>query len=108
MKFLQHVFLGIRTNDMMLAKVDCEKLIGRTLKCTNSLFYGGIHCHASLDDAGFELRLNHHDDGWGWRWCVDNPRYPLVLDCSFQTATAYERTMARLPQFEMIEVPRKT
>lgn len=106
MKRHQHIFLGVKTNDMDRAKQVCEALIEHVLKCTNSTFYGGDHCHTSLDDSYYELRLNHHDDGDGWSWCVDDPRYPLVFSCSFKTPAARDRVLGRVQQFELIEVPR--
>ena len=99
------LFLGIKTADWNLAKLQCEALIGRPLRCTNSMFYGGDHCHTLTEDAGYDLRLNHHDDGWGWSWCVNNPQYPLVLSCNFRSPAARERIFMALRRFDLIEIP---
>ena len=78
MNYHEHIFLGVRTSDMTLAKQECEALIGGKLKCTNSTFYGGDHCHVSLADSYYDLRLNYHDDGDGYSWCVENARSEMT------------------------------
>lgn len=105
MKYHEHLFLGVKTDDMKLARKHCEMLIGAPLKCTNSTFYGGDHCHALVDGTDYDLRLNHHDDGDGWSWCVNDQRYPLVLSCSFRSWEKKVRLFRRLADFDLIEVP---
>ena len=105
MKYPLDLFLGVKTSDWDIAKASCEALIGHPLRCTDSMFYGGKHCHTTTDDASYELRLNHHDDGWGWSWCVNDPRYPLVLSCMLATPAAHQRILSALHKFEMIELP---
>lgn len=104
MKFSEHLFLGVKTDDMKSARKVCEELIGAPMKMTNSTFYGGDHCHVILDDSSFALRLNHHDDGDGWSWCIDEPRCPLVLSCSFYSREAKQRVFSRLHQFPLFEL----
>jgi hypothetical protein len=104
MTFFEHRFLGVKTDDMKSARKACEALIGAPMKMTHSTFYGGDHCHVALDDSGFDLRLNHHDDGDGWSWCIEDPRYPLVLDCHFRTLEAKQRILTRLDQFPIFEL----
>ncbi len=105
MKRPVHTFLGVKTSDWNTAKSLCESLIGHQLRCTDSMFYGGKHCHTTTDDASYELRLNHHDDGWGWSWCVNDPQYPLVLSGTLATPAAYQRIFGTLHKFELIELP---
>ncbi|MFM9943214.1 MAG: hypothetical protein ACKVP7_27410 [Hyphomicrobiaceae bacterium] len=107
MSFFKDMFLGIVTDDMKVAQLACEKLLGVALKCTHSTFCGGIHCHASIRGSSFDLRLNHHDDGDGWSWCIDDPRYPLTLSCTFVNETLYLDVMEKLKGHAMIEVPAK-
>ena len=107
MTFYKDIFLGVKTVDLMQAKSVCELLIGKPLKCTNSTFYGGDHCHVRTPDAAFELRLNHFDDGGGWRWCVKDPIYPLVLDCTFKSQTAYDEFLAKIIGNALVEMPSK-
>lgn len=105
MRYFEQLFLGVKIANMKQARKVCEDLIGASLKCTNSLFYGGDHCHTFFQDTGFVLRLNHHDDGWGWSWCVEDPQYPLVLSCSFRSIDMKQRILGRLDQFPLIELP---
>ncbi|MFM9943213.1 MAG: hypothetical protein ACKVP7_27405 [Hyphomicrobiaceae bacterium] len=107
MSFFKDMFLGVTIADMSEAKRVCEHLLGATLKCTNSMFYGGDHCHAVIEGSSFDLRLNHHDDGWGWSWCVKDERYPLVLSCTFRSEAQYHRILQRLETIDAIEVPLK-
>jgi hypothetical protein len=105
MRYFEDVFLGVKTADMKLARKVCEELIGAPLKCTNSTFYGGDHCHTVFQDTSFDLRLNHHDDGDGWSWCIEDPRYPLVFTCLFRSPEMKQRILGRLDQFPLIELP---
>ena len=105
MRFYEDVFLGVKTYDMKLARKLCEELIGVPLKCTSSTFHGGEHCHADLLDSSYDLRLNHFDDGDGYRWCIDDPQYPLVLTCSFRSPETKQGILGRLQQFPLMEMP---
>ena len=105
MRYFEHLFLGVKTADMKLARKVCEDLIDAPLKCTNSLFYGGDHCHTVFQDTSYDLRLNHHDDGWGWSWCIDDPQYPLVFSSTFRSLEMKQRIFTRLAQFPLIELP---
>ena len=107
MRYKEHIFLGVLTDDMELARNSCEALLERRLKCTNSMFYGGDHCDMSSERASYILRLNHHDDGWGWSWCVHNPRYPLVLSCSFYSREERDWFFSRVGNYDLIEIPKK-
>ena len=106
MAFFKDMFLGIKSNDMEVAKLQCEKLIGTALKCTHSTFCGGVHCGVIIDGSSFDLRLNHHDDGDGWSWCIEDARYPLVFSCTFRDKDSHDRIMARLAEFDLIELPK--
>ena len=108
MRYHRDIFFGVKTADLMIAKSACELIIGRPLRCTNSTFYGGDHCHSSHDEASFDLRLNHHDDGDGWSWCVQNPLYPLVLQCSFFSPTAHEKFLLKIAGNTLVEMPRQS
>lgn len=105
MKYFEQVFLGVKTADMKLARKMCQRLIEAPMKCTNSTFYGGDHCDAVVDGQSFILRLNHHDDGDGWSWCIEDARYPLVLTCDFRAREMKQRILDRLDQFDLIELP---
>lgn len=107
MKYFEQIFLGVKTSDMKLARQQCEALIGAPLKCSNGTFYGGDHCDAEIDEQSFILRLNHHDDGWGWSWCIEDARYPLVFTCDFCSPEMKQRILGRLVEFDLIELPDK-
>jgi hypothetical protein len=107
MKYMEDIFLGVLTDDMDLARKVCESLLERPLKCTNSTFCGGDHCHTSSDRASYDLRLNHHDDGDGWSWCIDDPRYPLVLTCTFYSREERDWFFSRVGNYPLIEIPKK-
>ncbi len=101
-----HVFLGINTSDLLMAKAVCERAIGHPMECTNSTFYGGDHCHANAEGARFSLRLNYFDDGSGWRWCLDDIKTPLVLGCTFINRADAVRFVERAKAFDLIVGPR--
>ena len=105
MKYMRCEFIGVKTADWDAAQRACEALIKSPLKCTTSTFHGGRHCHCRLLDVDFDLRLNHHDDGAGWSWCINDPRYPLVLSCTFLTPAAHARFMTAIQGHPLIEVP---
>ena len=105
MRYSRDIFLGVKTADWKTARAICEALIGHSLKCTNSTFYGGDHCHVRLEGVEFDLRLNYHDDGDGWSWCVEDVSYPLVLSCYFTSPAVHDALFSRLLQFDLIEVP---
>lgn len=97
-----HIFLGVKTSDMDFARRVCENFIGSPMKCTNSMFYGGDHCHARFGNCGFSLRLNHHDDGYGWSWCLQDLRFPLVLGCMFETPADAAPFLERVKDFDLL------
>ena len=98
-----HVFLGVKTTDMNAARLVCEQFVGRPMRCTQSSFYGGVHCHSKSASAWFDLRLNHHDDGSGWSWCLEDTAFPLVLSCSFSDASDASPFMNRVKDFDLLE-----
>ena len=106
MAFYEDIFLGVKTGDMKLARKICEELIGAPLKCTNGTFYGGDHCHTVIDGTSFQLRLNHFDDGDGYRWCIEDAKYPLVFTCSFRSQELKQRILNRVAQSDLIELPK--
>lgn len=107
MRFFENIFLGVLTSDMELARKTCETLLAQPMKCTNSTFCGGDHCHTESDRATYVLRLNHFNDGDGWRWCIDNPRYPLVLTCTFRLREERDWFFSRVDNYDLIEIPKK-
>ena len=107
MKFFEDIFLGVLTDDLEIARKVCEDLLARPLKCTNGTFSGGDHCHTESDRASYDLRLNHFDDGDGWRWCIEDPRYPLVLTCTFYSREERDWFFSRVGNYDLIEIPKK-
>jgi hypothetical protein len=106
MRFREDVFLGVLTADLELASKTCEGLLQRPMKCTNSTFYGGDHCHTRKEGASYDLRLNHFDDGWGMRWCIEDSRYPLVLSCFFTLREERDWFFSRVGNYKLIEIPK--
>lgn len=98
-----HVFLGVKTSDMNAARQVCEQFVGGQLRCTKSMYYGGVHCHTQTACGSFDLRLNHHDDGSGYSWCLEDPAFPLVLSCSFFDVANAAPYMDRVKDFELLE-----
>jgi hypothetical protein len=96
------IFLGVKTAEMEYAQKICEAFIGHPMECTNSTFYGGDHCHAIFGGGSFDLRLNHHDDGDGWSWCLQDARYPLVLDLYFSYPADAQPFLVRIKDFDLI------
>ena len=108
MDYFESMFLGVLTDDMDLARKVCEALLERPLKCTNSTFCGGDHCHTRSDHASYDLRHNHHDDGDSWSWCIDDAQYPLVLLCTFSSREERDWFFSRVGNYNLIEIPTKS
>jgi hypothetical protein len=96
------IFLGVKTSDMEVARAVCARFIGQPLQCTNSMFFGGDHCHTTFGGGEFSLRLNHHDDGFGWSWCLKDQRYPLVLGLYFPNPLDALPFMDRVKDFDLL------
>ena len=105
MAYREYVFLGVTISDLQQARAICERLIDAPMKCTNSMFYGGDHCDVVKAGSRFELRLNHHDDGSGYTWCIEDAKYQLVLSCDFRSPDLRQRILGRLAHFPEIELP---
>ena len=97
-----HVFLGVKTADMEYAQKVCEAFVGHSMECTNSTFCGGDHCHAIFGGGDFDLRLNHHDDGDGWSWCLKDPKFPLVLSLYFSNPVDAVPFLTRITDFDLL------
>jgi hypothetical protein len=96
------IFLGVQTSDLPQARLVCEDLIGKPMRCTNSSFYGGDHCHATVGGVEFSLRLNHHDDGDGWSWCIQDQRFPLVLGVYSRNPADAAPFLERIKYFDLL------
>ena len=98
-----HVFLGVKTSNLDLAKKVCEAFVGKSMQCWNGQSHGGDYCVAQNGGGEFDLRLNHHNDGSGWSWCLEDPVFPLVLSCWFADAANALPFMSRVKRFDLLE-----
>ena len=103
-KPVPHIFIGIKAKDMEIALKQCEEFSGLKYRCSNGTFFGGDHCDASVGGYSFSLRLNHFDDGDGYRWCIPNSSYTWVLSCTCYSSDNLDRLLEKVASLDLFEV----
>jgi len=77
---LATVIFGVRADSLDEARAVIEPVIGGEYELRDSLSCGGTYLDIELDSFSLWVRLNHFDDGLGYRWVWENPDYRYVFE----------------------------